>query len=214
MGIQSGSDRILKFYRRPTPVARVEQAASMISEWKAYHINPAYDIIVDNPIETRQDVLDTLELAYRLARPFTLNIFSLRVIPNTVLEKQMEEEGIDLEQINASYHALRPTWANVLLYLLMLWRPPRWLFDRLLTRVRAYAEPQRSYPFLLHAIRIPWLVQQGLRHLRFGEFSLITGRSGYWLWKLGIVSLLRKLRPDPPGPGSERLQPAAATAGR
>ncbi|HUP60156.1 MAG TPA: radical SAM protein [Thermoanaerobaculia bacterium] len=197
MGIQSGSERILKFYRRPTPVPRVEQAASIISEFKAHHINPAYDIIVDNPIETRQDVLDTLELVYRLARPFNLNIFSLRVIPNTVLEKQMHEEGIDLEQINASYHSLRPTWANFLLYLLMLWRPPRRPFNRLLTRVRAYSEPQASYPILLHLIRIPWLIQQGLRHLRFGEFSMITGYTGYALWKLGIVSMLRKRRPEP-----------------
>jgi radical SAM superfamily enzyme YgiQ (UPF0313 family) len=197
MGIQSGSDRILKFYRRPTPVPRVEQAASVISEFKTHHINPAYDIIVDNPVETRQDVLDTLELVYRLARPFNLNIFSLRVIPNTVLEKQMLDEGIDLEQINASYHTLRPTWANVLLYLLMLWRPPRRVFDELLKRVRAYSERQGSYPILLHLIRIPWLMQQGFRHLRFGEFSMITGSAGYILWKLGIVSLLRKLRPEP-----------------
>jgi anaerobic magnesium-protoporphyrin IX monomethyl ester cyclase len=203
MGIQSGSDRILKFYRRPTPVPRVEQAASIISEFKAHHINPAYDIIVDNPVETRQDVLDTLELVYRLARPFNLNIFSLRVIPNTVLEKQMQEEGIDLEQINASYHALRPTWANLLLYLLMLWRPPRKLFDVLLRRVRAYSEPQGSYPILLHLIRLPWLMQQGFRHVRFGEFSMITGNAGYLLWKLGIVSLLRKLRPEMPAPVSQ-----------
>lgn len=200
MGIQSGSERILKFYRRPTPVARVEQAARVISAFKAHHINPAYDIIVDNPIETRQDVLDTLELAYRLARPFTLNIFSLRVIPNTVLEKQMQEEGLDLEQINASYHALRPTWANVLLYLLMLWRPPRRLFNRLLQRVRAFSEPQPSYPILMRLIRIAWLMQQGFRHLRFGEFSLITGTAGYRLWRIGIVSLLRRLRPEPPSP--------------
>ncbi|HEX8151989.1 MAG TPA: cobalamin-dependent protein, partial [Thermoanaerobaculia bacterium] len=31
MGIQSGSERILKFYRRPTPLIRVEQAASVIA---------------------------------------------------------------------------------------------------------------------------------------------------------------------------------------
>ncbi|HEX2833280.1 MAG TPA: radical SAM protein [Thermoanaerobaculia bacterium] len=206
MGIQSGSERILKFYRRPTPVPRVEQAAAILSEFKAHHINPAYDIIVDNPVETREDVLATLELAYRLARPFTLNIFSLRVIPNTVLEKQMQEEGLDLEQINASYHSLRPTWANILLYMLMLWRPPRRLFDLLLKRVRAFSEPQSSYPILIRLIRIPWLLQQGFRHLRFGEFSLITGTTGFVLWKLGIVSLLRKLRPEPLSPLNVRVE--------
>ncbi|HEX3582705.1 MAG TPA: radical SAM protein, partial [Thermoanaerobaculia bacterium] len=66
MGIQSGSDRILKFYRRPTPIPKIEHAAQVISEFARYQINPSYDIIVDNPIETRQDVVDTLELVYRL----------------------------------------------------------------------------------------------------------------------------------------------------
>ncbi|HEX6097004.1 MAG TPA: radical SAM protein [Thermoanaerobaculia bacterium] len=193
MGVQSGSQRILDFYRRPTPIARVERAAADLAKFSKYHINPAYDIICDNPIETRQDVVDTLELIYRLARPFTLNLFSLRVIPNTVLEAQMKENGIDLEQINANYTSLRPTFSNVLLYVLLVWRMPRKWFDRLLPHVRAYSEPQKLYPLLIVLARLPWLIKQGLRHLRFGEFSVITGYSGYVLWKLGILGLWKKL---------------------
>jgi radical SAM superfamily enzyme YgiQ (UPF0313 family) len=193
MGIQSGSDRILKFYRRPTPIKRVEQAAEVIAEFAPYHINPAYDIIVDNPVETRQDVVDTLELVYRLARPFTLNIFSLRVIPNTVLEKQMEEQGFDIEQINANYTSMRPTWANVMLYVLMVWHPPRKLFDLWLSKVRAYSEPQPSHAVALRLARMPWLFLQGLRHLRHGEFSVLTGWPGYVLWRTGVLQLWAKL---------------------
>ncbi len=193
MGIQSGSERILKFYRRPTPIARIESAALDLSKFAKYHINPAFDIIVDNPIETRQDVVDTLELIWRLPRPFTLNIFSLRVIPNTVLEKQMQENGIDLEQINANYMSLRPTFANVLLYVLLVWRLPRTWFDRLLPHVRAFNEPQAMHPVLIHLARIPWLFKQGFRHLRFGEFSVITGYSGYVLWKTGLLRVWKKL---------------------
>lgn len=193
MGIQSGSDRILKFYKRPVPIPKVEHAAEVISKFKDYQINPAYDLIVDNPIETRQDVVDTLELVYRLARPFTLNIFSLRIIPNTVLEQQMREGGIDLERINANYMALRPTLANAMLFLLMWYRPPRWLFDRMLAKVRAYEEEQPSYRMFLMLARLPWLLSQGLRHLRWGEFSVITGKTGYILWKSGFLRLWWKL---------------------
>ncbi|HEX8619652.1 MAG TPA: radical SAM protein [Thermoanaerobaculia bacterium] len=193
MGIQSGSQRILDFYRRPTPIARVERAATDLAKFSRHHINPAYDIIVDNPVETRQDVIDTLELVWRLARPFTLNIFSLRVIPNTVLEKQMKENGIDLERINANYTSLRPTFANVILYILLVYRIPRSWFDKLLPHVRAFSEPQSSYPILLQLVRMPWLIKQGLRHLRFGEFSVITGYSGYVLWKVGILGAWKKL---------------------
>jgi radical SAM superfamily enzyme YgiQ (UPF0313 family) len=193
MGIQSGSDRILKFYKRPTPVPRIEAAAAALAEFAPYQINPSYDIIVDNPVETRQDVVDTLELVYRMARPFTLNIFSLRVIPNTTLEKQMLEHGFDIEQINENYTSLRPTWANVVLIVLLYWKPSRKTFERWMTKVRAYNEPQKSYPLLIHLVRIPWLIQQGLRHLKFGEFSVITGYPGYVLWKTGVLGVIKKV---------------------
>lgn len=193
MGIESGSERILKFYKRPTAVAQIERAASTLTEFARSQINPAYDMIVDNPIESRQDVIDTLELIYRLARPFTLNIFSLRIIPNTPLEKQMLEHGFDVEQISENYRAIRPTFANVLLQLLMVWRPPRRLFDHWLTKVRAYGEEQKSYRILIHLVRLPWCVQQSWRHLRHGEFTAITGFSGYILWKIGALGLMKRL---------------------
>jgi radical SAM superfamily enzyme YgiQ (UPF0313 family) len=193
MGIQSGSERILKFYKRPTPIARIEQAAAVLAEFAEYQINPSYDIIVDNPVETRQDVIDTLELIYRLAPPFTLNIFSLRVIPNTSLEQQMIAEGFDVEQINENYTAMRPTRANMLLFVLMVWKPPRKLFDLWIRKVRAYNEEQKLYPLLMLLVRIPWLIQQGLRHLKHGEFSVITGYPGYILWRTGALKLVKKL---------------------
>lgn len=212
MGIQSGSQRILDFYRRPTPIARVERAAADLAKFAKHHINPAFDIIVDNPIETRQDVVDTLELVWRLPRPFTLNIFSLRVIPNTVLEKQMKENGIDLEQINANYTSLRPTFANVILYILLTWRIPRSWFEKLLPKVRAYSEPQKSYPFLIRLVRVPWLIKQGLRHLRFGEFSVITGYSGYVLWRTGILKVWKKLLGRPLKLSPEKVSTLLTTA--
>ncbi|MDX6645572.1 MAG: anaerobic magnesium-protoporphyrin monomethyl ester cyclase, partial [Miltoncostaeaceae bacterium] len=88
MGIQSGSEAILDFYKRPTPPARILEAGRIITSFAPkYHIPAAFDIIMDNPIETKQDVVDTLELLYSMPRPFTLFIYSLKVIPNTELEK-------------------------------------------------------------------------------------------------------------------------------
>ncbi len=196
MGIQSGSDRILKFYKRPTPLAAVESAAGAISKFSRYHVNPSYDIIVDNPVETRQDVIDTLELLYRMPRPYQLNIFSLRVIPNTALEQQMIEHGLDIDEISANYHKLRPTFANALLYLLTFYRPPRWLFDILLKRVRATREPQKLHPLLIILVRLPWLLVQGWRHARVGDLSVMGGKLSYIsyaIWKAGLLSLWLKL---------------------
>ena len=192
MGIQSGSERILKFYKRPTPIPRVEQAAAVISKFSKYHIPPAYDMIVDNPIETKQDVVDTLELAYRLSRPYIFYIYSLRVIPNTELEKQMKEAGIDLEQISAYYAVLNPTLANALMYLITFYKPPRWLFDYLLKHVKACREPQRKYPVLMFVLRAMYLFKKACDHLRFMDFSVITSKTGYVLWRLGIISFWRR----------------------
>jgi len=37
-----------------------------------------------------------------MERPYTLFIYSLKVIPNTQLEKAMKERGIDLDEIDGS----------------------------------------------------------------------------------------------------------------
>lgn len=60
MGVQSGSQRILDFYHRPTPPQEVLATSKVCATFAPkYHIPPAYDIIVENPIETRQDVINT-----------------------------------------------------------------------------------------------------------------------------------------------------------
>ena len=215
MGIQSGSERMLDFYKRPIPIPKVEHAAEVIAEFKKYQIPPSFDFIVDNPVETRQDVIDTLELVYRLARPFTMNVLSLRIIPNTVLEKQMLAAGFDVDLIDANYLRLRPTWSNMMMFLLLWVRPPRKVFDWMLRRVRAYSEPQKNYPLLLSLARIPWLLLQGYRHLRWGEFSVLTGKAGYYLWKTGLLHLWWKImrpRYEMPVRKEATRQPPAVTS--
>ena len=206
MGIESGSQRMLDFYERHTPPEKIEAAAAVAASFAPrYHIPPAYDILMDNPVETRADVLDTLELIYRLPRPFTLLTYSLKVIPNTTLEQQMKERGVDLEAISASYWVLPPRWGNLMLYLLVLWRPPRWVFDRLLTRVEASSTPQKLYPVTARILRILYLAKRAWSHVSFMDFSIIPGRTGYILWRLGITSFWKKYvlrRPPRPSAAS------------
>ena len=180
MGVQSGSRRILDFYQRPSPPEKILKAGAVAASFAPqFHIPPAYDIIMDNPIETRQDVVDTLELLYEMPRPYTLLIYSLKVIPNTELAKRMEEEGISLEEISASYLWTPPRAANLLLYLIAVVKPPRWLWSRLLRHVRASHEPQREYPRLAFVLRAAYLTKRALTHLRQLDFSIIPGRTGY-----------------------------------
>lgn len=192
MGIQSGSRRILDFYRRPSPPERVERAAEVLASYAPERtMPPIYDVIVDNPIETRQDVVDTLELMYRLARPFTLFVYSLKVIPNTRLERQLRQQGVDLEEISESYANVPPRLANVLLYLLALWRPPRWLFERLLAGVRASGEAP-LHPVLGVVLRAAFLGRWAFIHLRFLEFTSLPGGLGWLCWRVGLVDWRRR----------------------
>jgi anaerobic magnesium-protoporphyrin IX monomethyl ester cyclase len=213
MGIQSGSKAILDFYKRPTPPERILAAGSIASSFAPkYHIPPVYDIIMDNPIETREDVKATLQLLYDLARPYTLLIYSLKVIPNTGLAESLKERGIDLDEIDDSYLIVPPRVANLLLYLLVLWRPPRWLWDRLLTRVRASSEPQPLYPRIGMVLRALYLAKRVLGHLRVMDLSITPGKTGYRLWRLGIVQRWQRWFVQRP-PRPERVAaPAPITA--
>jgi anaerobic magnesium-protoporphyrin IX monomethyl ester cyclase len=190
MGIQSGSEHILEFYKRPSPPAKIRAAGDVIGNFAPkYHLPPAYDLIIDNPIETRQDVIDTLELIYHMPRPYTLFIYSLKVIPNTELERAMKERGIDLDEIDSSFFVIPPRVGNLLLYVLCIVKPPRWLWKLLLRRVHASTEPQRLYPRLGVALRTLYLGRRALAHFARMDFSIFPGWTGYIFWRLGVVGL-------------------------
>jgi radical SAM superfamily enzyme YgiQ (UPF0313 family) len=195
MGIQSGSGRILEFYRRPSPPEKIFSATSIIGHYLRYMIPPAYDIIVDNPIETKEDIRDTLKLVYNLPRPFTLNIFSLRVMPNTDMATQFEELGVDqhgFDMVSEGYLTLTPTLANALLYLLCIIKPPRFLFELWLSKCLPAEAPQQTYPLLNTVLRTGYLTRRGIDHLWHMDFSVLPGRFGFFLWNAKIIYLWRK----------------------
>ncbi len=212
MGIQSGSKRILDFYQRPSPPEKILAAGTVLASYSPkHHIPPAYDVIMDNPIETRQDVVDTLQLMYDMPRPYTLLIYSLKVIPNTDLARSMEEEGIDLEAISRSYLWNPPRAGNLLLYLLAIVRPPTWLWTRLLRRVEASTTPQKEYPRIGMLLRTGYLAKRALWHLRFMDFSITPGKAGYLCWRLGLVRLWQtRFDRRPPRPEKRAKRPRRA----
>jgi anaerobic magnesium-protoporphyrin IX monomethyl ester cyclase len=212
MGIQSGSQQILDFYKRPSPPEKIRAAGEVIGSFAPrYHLPPAYDLIVDNPIETRQDVRDTVQLIYDMPRPYTLFIYSLKVIPNTELERAMLDRGVEVDKIDSSFFVIPPRVGNLLLYVLCLWKPPRWLWKLLMRKVRASTEPQRLYPRLGLVLRTLYLARRAVAHFARMDFSIFPGWTGYVFWRLGLVGLWqRRFTPRPPRPERPARRSGAA----
>ena len=196
MGIQSGSDKMLKFFKRPNKPGLIKNVAGVIGDYRGFMIPPAYDIIVDIPVEAKDDVEKTIRLVHEMPRPFTLSVFSLRLIPGTELEKQikdaLERGELEMEGIDKNYHAVAPTWANALLYLAAAVKLPDWLFERLLKKALPSHEEQKRVPGVLFLCRGILFVKRGLSHLRFMDFSVLPGRWGYFFWRLGLVQFWQK----------------------
>ena len=193
MGIQSGSDNILQFYKRPTKLHRIKEATEILNKFDKYMIPPSYDIILENPMETINDTRATVDMIYEMPRPYTLNVYALRVIPNTIMAKQIEDRGLKVPPIDKNYYVdYRRTLGNILVFALTIWKIPKWLYKILRKRVYPVHDKQPSYPILFWIVRMIYLVKRAFNHLRFMDFSLLPGKIGRIFWKLGIISFWQR----------------------
>lgn len=102
LGIQSGSEKTRKeiFNRHNYSNEDVVKVSQLL---RKYDISAKYDLIVDNPFETKKDKEETLNLLFRLKRPFRLYIHSLIYFPRTELAEYALERGVitkeDLENV-------------------------------------------------------------------------------------------------------------------
>jgi radical SAM superfamily enzyme YgiQ (UPF0313 family) len=97
MGIQTCAERTRKLYNRRYTNQDVQAAAKTIGEFKG-KLLPTYDIILDNPWETEDDVIETLRFLTRLPGPYRLTLFSLTFYPGTDLFNRAASEGLITKQ--------------------------------------------------------------------------------------------------------------------
>ena len=195
MGIQSGSDKILKFYNRPNRPGLIADSMSIIGEFTPYMCPPYYDIIVDNPIETKQDLTDTLEVMYHAPRPYTILVYALRMIPGTEMAEDFEKRGIPVESITKGYVATIPSLANTMIFLLSVCKLPQGIYRAFLKNVVPYSE-QPGYSVLFPFARFLYKVKNALDLIRSLDFSIFPGRAGWLIWKLGIIRVIQRRRLD------------------
>ena len=193
MGIQSGSNNILEFYKRPTKLHRIKEATEILNKFKKYMIPPSYDIILENPIETPEDTRATVDMIYEMPRPYTLNIYALRIIPNTTMAKDIEDRGLKVPPIDKNYFIdYHRTLGNCLVFALTFWKMPRWLYKYLRNKIYPVHTKQPRYPILFMFVRTLYYIKRAFDHLRFMDFSVLPGKPGYFLWKLGVIKFWKK----------------------
>jgi len=121
MGIQTGSERISEMYQRKCSREQIMSAVNAINKYKDYMLVPDYHIILDNPWESTQDVLDTLFLILDIPRPFGFKPSSLVLYPGTGVYEKAIEEGLISDEYNEIYRktfsAPYPTYLNFLISL-------------------------------------------------------------------------------------------------
>ncbi len=104
IGVQTGSPRMQKLYRRPVTNAKVIAVSSFMEKHKG-KIVPIYDFILDNPWETDEDKEDSLNLIMQIKEPKRFDFFSLTFFPGTSLQKRALDEGIISTEGMLSSHA-------------------------------------------------------------------------------------------------------------
>jgi len=92
VGIESGSEKIRReVYNRFVSDEQILKAASIL---KKHGILTYYDLILDNPYETNEDLNATFNLCLKLPRPFNFQVYSLNNFPKTALTEKMLKEGL------------------------------------------------------------------------------------------------------------------------
>jgi radical SAM superfamily enzyme YgiQ (UPF0313 family) len=122
MGIQTGSERTKKLYKRYHSNDQVEKAARIINEFKHKVKSPQYDVIMDNPWETDDDLIETLMFLAKLPTPYHFGLFSLVFYPETELYEKAKKDGIITDDLRDVYrkhlHNCQNTYLNKLFFLL------------------------------------------------------------------------------------------------
>jgi len=94
VGIQTGSERIRKMYKRPFSNEEIISIADMLAKYVPRMLPPRYDIIIDNPMEEDKDVVDSIRLLLKLKKPYFIQYFPLCLFPGTDLADRAAKAGI------------------------------------------------------------------------------------------------------------------------
>lgn len=190
MGIQSGSQRTKELYGRNYSNEEVEKSIKVINVFKDKIPLPYYDIILDNPWESEEDLIETLLFLSKLPPPYELVIYSLAFYPETQLYWRAKKEGIirdDKNEVYSKYYYnCKKTYLNRVFFLLRQYsrgggRIPRWLMSLLTDHRMKLLRLNWLLYFIVATGAIPFkmkwfgrLFQKAIKDICIGDYSRIV----------------------------------------
>jgi anaerobic magnesium-protoporphyrin IX monomethyl ester cyclase len=96
LGVQSGSQRVLnEVYNRKIKVSKTRDVVHKIASYhKTHGLDFLLDFIIDNPYETRDDIIQTYKYLLDLPLHIRINIFFLAFFPGTPIYDRALKDGL------------------------------------------------------------------------------------------------------------------------
>jgi len=119
IGLQSGSERVNKeVFNRFVPNDKFIEATKIANE---HGLVGYYDVILDNPWEEEDDLVEAIETLLRVPKPYMLQLFSLSFYQGTEIFRRANEEGLLFEDSRSkNYLRFSPRFLNRLIRLVPL----------------------------------------------------------------------------------------------
>jgi radical SAM superfamily enzyme YgiQ (UPF0313 family) len=131
VGIQTGSAKTQKIYKRGPSSEKVLEAVRTINIFKN-KLLPMYDFIIDNPFEDKDDLLKTLHMITEFPRPYHLSVFSLVFIPGSELYKKAIWDNLPIDTAK-TFECRGKSYLNLLFDIFRL-PLPKWFMKLLISR--------------------------------------------------------------------------------
>lgn len=110
IGIQTGSERVNReVYRRNVTNEKVLEMAKLIN---SLNIGVKYDLIFNNPYETKDDLIETIHLLLKFPKPFILQGYNLIFYPGTEMTNQALLDGYISENENEEDYSTIESYLN------------------------------------------------------------------------------------------------------
>jgi radical SAM superfamily enzyme YgiQ (UPF0313 family) len=90
-GIEAGTDKIRnQIFHRP---GKNSEIVSLVKSISNYDVKIRYDLILDNPYDTDETLIDTIDLLMQLPKPLRFNLYSLQYFPRYPLTRKALNDG-------------------------------------------------------------------------------------------------------------------------